>query len=507
MANVDDHHRSKRPFWVLMMIKCVRFLIWAYNTTMLSAYRLFGYNLPPTPNMDCIWKWHSEHGMFQNHRLTANFFNWLDSPIVSNYIPTRGVHIFIKDVVLVEKVLTDKELFPTRGWTGFMAWVPQGLLSLPTGPRWKLHRTLVSKSLSTMYLQQYSSTIASKGAVLVKYWKSKDGAEVDVQSDLSRCTLDIISSIAFGIDLDTLNDPTSRYGAAADTILKETALQSMQPAILKWFPFGRQRKFQNELAWIRQKLTEQGVIGKGSESAGTTGSVLRLLRTAQAENVDGVNLTDEEVIQEVLTVGGAGHETTGNTMSWCLLLLAQHPEVQTKLRAEVRGLVEADFPTFEEARQLNFCRCCVYETLRLFPTVPLFPRVCARDCKLGEYDVPAGARVIISQMALNRNPQHYTDPDEFVPARFLQHQSDPKTSKPVGAPNGGPAFAFCPFGAGARTCIGQRLAVLEAIQLIGGIVKNCEVRVAADADVVREHSSITLRPRGLKLSFHDVGGG
>lgn len=320
-------------------------------------------------------------------------------------------------------------------------------------------------------------------------------------------------------------------------------------------PCATQAKFEAEVAWAVAELRRKGTFDSDCK-APDEGSVLGLLQTAQKTH----NLTDAEVIEEVLTIGGAGHETTANTLSWCLLLLAQNPDVQSKLWPEVDAKVIGEVPTFDEARDLDYCRAVVYETLRLYPTVALFTRMAARDCKLDGYDVPAGSTVVVTQHVLNRNPEWYPEPLRFNPDRFVRvslclvlslfwvlslssvallllsvdfyrarslffppslyfgldwvyvtpqnlllfirfiAHHDPHVSLPVGAPKDGPRFAFLPFGAGARTCIGQRLAVLEAIQLLGSIAKHFKIELPkGEQQPVSEHLSITLRPIGLRL--------
>merc|ERR1712196_54604 len=128
---------------------------------------------------------------------------------------------------------------------------------------------------------------------------------------------------------------------------------------------------------------------------------------------------------------------------------------------EVVQGVDAEVPTAEEVKKLKYTRAVFYETLRLYPTVPHFPRVAAKDSKLGGYDVPKGATVAVIQSALNRSDKLWKQPESFQPERFMAESvKDPITSKPVGVP-GGSEYGFIPFGAGQRTCIGQRFALLE----------------------------------------------
>ena len=133
-------------------------------------------------------------------------------------------------------ITTCTRRYPTRGWTGFNTWVPDGLLGLPTGDRWALHRRLISRFLSTNYLQGYAQEMARAGATLLAKWKGTAGQETDVQHDLGICTLEIILSVAFGIKDDTVAKGDSQeYGwnQVADHILKETALSSQEPAFFR----------------------------------------------------------------------------------------------------------------------------------------------------------------------------------------------------------------------------------------------------------------------------------
>lgn len=111
---------------------------------------------------------------------------------------------------------------------------------------------------------------------------------------------------------------------------------------------------------------------------------------------DGEYFTEQEIIDEFITIRGAGHETTSNTLSWCVMLLAKHPTIQNKLYQEISSVLgtsqgkKSTTPTFEDTKQLILTKAVIYEALRLFPTVPSFPRLSVKDATLGEYDIPAG---------------------------------------------------------------------------------------------------------------------
>jgi len=412
-------------------------------------------------------------------------------------IPMKGLFVWVKDVDIIEKVMTDKKTFPTRGDTGFSAWVPEGLLALPTGPKWQLHRRLVSRFLSTEHLRNYGKTIEEKTEELLALWRTaaETAEPQDVQGQLSRTTLDVISVVAFGVNsgIQTTDDQI-RLAEAADTILNESALRTTEAPIMPYITPGRQKRFQEAVQWVRQMLFSNHVI---QGDADTQKNIISMLRSVQKSGDE--EITDEEIIQEVMTIGGAGHETTANTISWALLLLAHNPLEQVRLQHEADLKVAGNCATFDESQNLEATLCAIYETLRLYPTVPAFPRESAVDCVLGGYDIPRGSRVIVSLMQVNRNPKWYPEPDEFRPSRFAG-VGPPKPSQPVGVP-GAPEFAFLPFGAGSRTCVGQRLAVLEAVQILSAVMKAFTVRLPENAPTVFEHSSITLRPKGMRLVF------
>src|SRR4051794_36187339 len=105
--------------------------------------------------------------------------------------------------------------------------------------------------------------------------------------------------------------------------------------------------------------------------------------------------------------------------AWTMMLLARNPRVLEKLREEAEGIVKGDTCTFDESKELKYHSQVVYETLRLYPTVPSFPRECHKDTVLKSgYDLPAGSIIFVSQMTLNRNPEYWDQPNEFIPERF-----------------------------------------------------------------------------------------
>ena len=239
--------------------------------------------------------------------------------------------------------------------------------------------------------------------------------------------------------------------------------------------------------------------GSGNDGGGAGrrgGQVTMIGAMLRATEEDGTtpSMSHGEIKDELATLRGAGHETTSNTLCWTLMLLCRNAAPMERLRAEVDAKVKGAAPTFEEIATLDYAHQVVYETLRLYPTVPTFPRLAARNTTLGGYDVPRGSLVFVQQSAMNRNPNVWPDPTVFRPERF-DKLPELKPSKPVGVPGGGQPFGFVPFGAGPRTCVGQRLAMLEAVQILAAVVKRFDVCLAQPGEKVGEYADITLGPK------------
>jgi len=226
-------------------------------------------------------------------------------------------------------------------------------------------------------------------------------------------------------------------------------------------------------------------------------SMLSAMKTARLEN-GNIALPHKELIDEVQTMFGAGHETTSNTLCWAMLLLAQHPEKLKKLQEEADSVISGDIATYNESKELKFATMVVYESLRLFPTVPSFPRTCVKDTRLGGYDIPAGSIVFVACGPLNQSVETWDSPEIFRPERFSK-LPELRMSKPVGSPSG-ELYGYAPFGAGSRTCVGQRFALMEAVQILGSIAKN--FTWSHDGGYVHEVADVTLGPKkGLRLDI------
>jgi cytochrome P450 len=410
----------------------------------------------------------------------------------------------------VEAILTDKESFPTRGHTGFSLIVGDGLLGMPSGEQHSSHRRLVGQFLSENHLKNFSLVFGEEIEVMLKRWlgggsnNNNNTMKVNVQYDLSMLTLDCIMRTGFGVERGNkqflsqgIPEEENELAHGLDEVLKYIIADtgvigfSLLPAphinnLIQIF-----RRMQANLLEYAMDRAKANPDGK------TMLSEMLRLRTSGDE--DAKTLTDDEIGDELQTIRGAGHETTSNTLTWTLLLLAQNPHELEILRREADEIVQGNVCTYEEAKKCHKHFCAVLETLRLYPTVPSFPREAHRDVVLPSgYDVPKGSLIFVSQRAMNRDPNTWSKPNDFIPARF-DEVKDVKMGIPVGNPEAGHKYGFAPFGAANRSCIGQRLAILEAVQILASITRNVEFKLLTKKVV--EIADVTLGPKVEGLWF------
>ena len=504
----------------------------------LLVFRRVDLKLPPLGSTYHTLVSAVKDGVWARHRTEHRLFKAQSAKAFAAYVPMQTLDktkpatlfVFTRDPKDVEVVLSDKESFPTRGKTGFTDLVGEGLLGLPSGPQHTAHRRLVMGFLTEKHLIEYSKVFGEETKVMLGKWGCLDDGghggqaaawhTANVYADLSACSLDIIMRTAFGVQPGSrefltqhLAHEDNELAKALDVALKMVILETIVPFV-RYLPTPNVmyankmvRKMKDDMKRLfdakKREFEEQQQQRGGARDGGVAGPDCMLTEMLRMRNAGmGEKLSDQEILDEIMTVRGAGHETTSNTLCWAMLLLAQNPHKLEKLREEADRVVSGDVATYDEARAARYCHSVVLEALRLFPTVPSFPRECHKDVVLpgeGKYDIPAGSYVFVSQRALNR--MGWDRPDEFVPERFASVE-EVQMGKPVGNPATGEKFAFQPFGAANRSCVGQRIAMLEAVQILVTLGRWVEWEIAPEQVLpVPEVAEVTLGSKSHGLHF------
>jgi cytochrome P450 len=212
---------------------------------------------------------------------------------------------------------------------------------------------------------------------------------------------------------------------------------------------------------------------------------------AARDEATGAGLDDEALRGEITTMIFAGHETTANTLTWACYLLAQQPDVEHKLFAEVEAVLNGRPPAMADLANLPYTRQVIDETLRLYPPAWGFGRQSIEADEIGGYPIAAKSNILIPIFAIHRHPAYWDEPERFDPERF---DADRPTDRP--------RFVYLPFGGGPRVCIGQQFALIEATLILASIVQRCRLELVPGY-VAQPEAKLTLTvANGLPMAVH-----
>jgi cytochrome P450 len=420
-------------------------------------------------------------------------------------VQLRNPGFFVPDLFLVSEpalmnqILKDSRYFRDRAgiFTPFYFIVPKGLLCLPTNEVWALHRKAVVPLLSrkenfvryAQIINEFSSKMLSKIV---------PGEEIEVDSLFTAGTLDIISSIGFSYDSNALDDKDSKMIKTTRTLAELSIMKLIFPVVFHLT--SARQKFAEAMDFFRDiafrainsstSLTEKEIPIKSEH---------RSIVEALINNSSGESLAKDEVFDEVMSLLLAGHETTAHTLSWCLLLLAQNPDKQELAFDAVRKVLGRDkFPDFEtySSGAMEYLESITLETLRLYPTLPLYSRYCENGYKDERMQFPPKSLIFLSPCIPGRDPQLWDKADQFIPERFMG-LSDKERAE-LRALKG-----FAPFGGGKRECVGKSFALFEACTILARFLQRFRFELAPRRAVPKGLTFITLHPeKGLHLIAH-----
>jgi len=344
-------------------------------------------------------------------------------------------------------------------------------------------RRLIQPLFHKQKIESYGSTMILRAERMRNQWRDQD--TIDVSHEMARLTLAIVGDTLFGMDVE---------GDAIEVresmkIIADTFRLLMLPfsEYLEKLPLPgmiRIREALNSLDEVVYRMI------KARRQEGVTGhDLLSLLLSAQDEE-EGGGMTDKQVRDEALTLFLAGHETTSNALTWTWLLLSQNPEVEKRFHAELDSVFENRPPVTADASRLSYTNNILAESMRLYPPAWILGRRAIEDYPVGNYLVPSKSVILMSQYLIHRDPRFYKNPEVFDPDRWMPEVQRER-----------PKFAYFPFGAGTRVCIGEQFAWMEAVLLLATIGQKWRLRLVPDHPVVMQ-PVITLRPKfGIKMQI------
>ncbi|XP_076622973.1 putative cytochrome P450 4aa1 isoform X1 [Colletes latitarsis] len=367
-------------------------------------------------------------------------------------------------------------------------------------PTWRTHRKFLQPAFHLHILERFTSTFAECATNLMNDFLEKDNQEINITPFINDSVYDILSETVLGINR------TSRRssGAATDDDLPFRKGQIMflyrlvRPWLLiEWIyrltKHGKQEEKQRrdlfDTCFKMMKDKRQQLKSKDVNDSDETKKSQRmsLLEYMVEMNEKNPCFTDEDIVEECCTFMLAGQDSVGTATAMTIFLLANHPEWQEKCIEELDNIFDGDsrLPTMKDLKEMRCLEMCIKESLRLYPSVPIIARILGEDVKIGKHVIPAGCGVLISPFSTHRLPHHFPDPEAFKPERFSPENSEKRHP-----------YAYLPFSAGPRNCIGYKFAMLEMKSMISAILRKCRLLSVPGKEKVRAKFRMTIRAQG-----------
>ncbi len=334
------------------------------------------------------------------------------------------------------------------------------------GDLWRRQRYMMQPMFHRRVLTQFGQMIDEANDRFLEGWavQAARGARVNVTNDMSALALEVILRSLFGTDLDVL--AAQPGGNPFDIFTDDSA---------------RDLKFAYRFRLLTRQVA-QLIDRRRTEPPESHFDFLAMLMAARSRET-GAGMTDKKMIDEVTTLIVAGHETTANTLNWAWYLISQHPEIEAKMHAEIDAMPEEPAPPLARMEELQYTHNVIDETLRLYPPVWVFSRRAVGPDEMSGYAVPAGTDLLLSPYHLHRHPRYWKEPHAFHPERFdAEHEAER------------PRFAYMPFSAGPRHCIGEAFSFFEMLIHLSKVGRRFRLRFEHEGPIEFE-AQVNLRTR------------
>jgi cytochrome P450 len=363
--------------------------------------------------------------------------------------------------------------------------IPNGLASTDDDV-WARQRRLVQPGFHTSLLPDLASTIVEVTEHHLARWvdATRDGRPIDLEQACLHLSLDVAGRTLLGSDLREATEVVDRYAKLALEQLNYRVLHPLSP--LPFLPTPKAMRYRDAVRRVDRTLT--GIVERRRAQPGGSRDLLGMLLAAGGDDERG--LSDVEIRDQVKTLLISGYETTGATLGWFWYCLAGRPDVEARVREEIRAVVGDRLPRMEDLQALAYTRQVLNETLRLYPPAPWLGRQARDACEVNGHPVGRGAVVCVSPFVTHRHPEFWDEPDRFDPEHFSPAavRQRPKT-------------AFFPFGTGPRYCVGQAFATMEMLLVISTVLPRWRFTLEPGA-VVRPQVRGTLQTAfGLPMAM------
>ena len=350
------------------------------------------------------------------------------------------------------------------------------------GDAWREQRDLLDPFFFARQIQSFLPTMRDQATAAAD--SLADGDRIELLPGMKQVTFDILASTLLGLDPDTMSDDLR---VAADDL--NAYFEPATWALPDWLPTPSRRRFRAAKSTLREEV--QSVLAAAVESDTPTGpaadggsappiDLVTTLATSLTGDDGGYPRSREDVVDMLIGLVFAGHETTALALTFTIRSLTQHPEVYRRVEAEIDETLGDDPIAWEHLDDLPLLDRVVDETLRLYPPVHSLPREATRDVAFGDYVVPEGSEVLVGVYSMHHDDRFWADPEAFDPSRWLDRDRS--------------ADAYLPFGAGPRRCLGATFARVEARVVLAELLRR--FRFERDDGDLDLSPQMTTQPAG-----------
>jgi cytochrome P450 len=368
----------------------------------------------------------------------------------------------------------------------------QGLL-VSEGEQWRRQRRLAQPAFHRQRIAGFVRLMTETINAMLERWQpaAVSGEAIDLAAEMQPLTTTIVWQAMVGRDALVESRALARHGLAMNEFLMKRITQYVPTPL--WLPTRENRAFRRALGFT-EGLIYRTIAER--RQASHPGDDLLGMFLASTDPEGGSAMTDRQVRDELMTVLGAGQDTTAVLLAWSWWLLARHPDVEARLRHEVESVLNGRVPTIADVPALSYVRMVLQEALRLYPPAWAIARQSIAEDEIGGYRIPARTVVTLCSYRTHRHPELWPDPERYDPERF--------TPRVIAAR---PRFAFFPFGGGPRVCIGLEFALLEATLTLVMVCQRYRFRLVPDRPV-EPCVQLLLRPRnGVWMTLAEADGG
>ncbi|XP_033217287.1 cytochrome P450 4C1-like isoform X2 [Belonocnema kinseyi] len=410
------------------------------------------------------------------NRIT-NIFTTYPSPFKLEVGPK--IYIGTSDPKQIKNILMSPKALEKDDFYRFsQSWVGNGLLTAPASI-WRVHRKLIQPAFNIKVLESFVEVFQKQATIMANEMSAEvDGKEFKTIHYLSSCTLNVICESAMGVSIISEEEKKKGYLEESERAIIALSQRGfkvwLHPDI--FFNLTKTSKMYYKSVAYLQSITNyiirrrRSEIEKESVTSTFLGQRKPFLDLLLELSDNEKKLSNEEIREEVDTMLFGGHDTTATIISFVLLMLALHPDIQAKAYDEIYNNFGSDDPEvspldYKDLLKLEYLERVIKETLRLFPVSPILLRKITEDLNIGAYTIPKGCSAALSIFVLHRDEKYWPNPLKFDPDRFLPEEVDKRHP-----------FSFIPFSGGPRNCIGLLFAMMSMKVILTTILRKYVIK-------------------------------